>query len=148
MFFVDEIEKHGSRPWIWSDYLGKHRDEFLTRMPRKVMQSNWYYYQSFDLANMKARKSPHACELDGYGILEDGAYDQIPTGSNWNNDTNFFNTVRYCAGRIAPCRLKGFLQTPWCMTTPQNREKLLESIRQVVEAKRWWDETHLKGKGR
>ena len=139
MFFVNEVEKRGSRPWIWSDYLWKHRDRFLAQMPRTVMQSNWYYYESFDLAGMKAAKSPHACELEGYGILEDGGYDQIPTGSNWNNDTNFVNTVRYCAKAIAPCRLKGFLQTPWCKTTHENREKLFESIRQVVEAKRWWD---------
>ena len=147
-FFVNEVEKHGSRAWIWSDYLWKHRDEFTTRMPRKVMQSNWYYYQSFDLKDMKDRKSPHACELEGYGILEDGAYDQIPTGSNWNNDTNFFNTVRYCSERIAPCRLKGFLQTPWCMTKEENRGKLFESIRQVAEAKRWWETERNAGDGK
>jgi hypothetical protein len=112
------------------------------------MQSNWYYYQSFDLKDLKDRKSPHACELEGYGILEDGAYDQIPTGSNWNNDTNFFNTVRYCSERIAPCRLKGFLQTPWCMTKEENRGKLFESIRQVAEAKRWWETERNGGDGK
>ena len=143
-FFVNEVEKHGSRPWIWSDYLWKHRNEFITRMPRKVMQSNWYYYQSFNLPEMKAQKNPHACELEGYGILEDAAYDQIPTGSNWDNNTNFINTVQYCAKRIAPCRLKGFLQTPWRITKREHRESLLESIRQVAQAKRWWDEVHTK----
>ena len=108
------------------------------------MQSNWYYYQSFNLPEMKAQKNPHACELDGYGILEDAAYDQIPTGSNWDNNTNFINTVQYCAKRIAPCRLKGFLQTPWRITKREPRESLLESIRQVAQAKRWWDEVHTK----
>ena len=72
------------------------------------------------------------------------AYDQIPTGSNWDNSTNFINTVQYCAKRIAPCRLKGFLQTPWRMTKREHRESLLESIRQVAQAKQWWDEVHTK----
>ena len=137
------------------DELRKAYREMLDGCLAHPAQWNWYAMWMIETSagvhigdlcfkGLESGKNPEI----GYGILEEGAYDQIPTGSNWNNDTNFFNTVRYCAERIAPCRLKGFLQTPWCMTTPQNREKLLESIRQVVEAKRWWDETHLKGKGR
>lgn len=139
-FLVSEVEKGGARAWIWSDALWNHRKEFLSRMSPNVLQSNWYYYPSFDLAKMRAEKNPHACELEGYGILEEHGFDQVPTGSSWDNPSNFVNTVRWCRDRIAPNRLKGFMQTPWKKTTPEWRTRILESIEQTVEAKKLWEE--------
>jgi len=50
LFFVEQVERAGVRPWIGSDYLWDHLDEFAERMPRSVVQSNWYYDPNFDLA--------------------------------------------------------------------------------------------------
>ena len=46
-FFVKQVERRGARPWIWSDYAWKHGEEFLKRMPKSVLQSNWYYGKEF-----------------------------------------------------------------------------------------------------
>ena len=139
-FLVAEVEKGGARAWIWSDAAWNHPKEFYSRMSPNVLQSNWYYYPSFDIAAMKAAKSSHAVAPETYLTLERHGFDQVPTGSNWDNPSNMVNTVRFCRGRIGPSRLKGFLQTPWKMTTPKDRERILASIDQLVEAKKIWEE--------
>ncbi len=40
LWFVKVVEKRGARPWIWSDWMWAHPDEFLRRMPKSVLQSN------------------------------------------------------------------------------------------------------------
>lgn len=125
LFLVDCVEKHGARAWIWSDYIWHHRDEFLQRMPQKVLQSNWYYGADFDE------------EIDyvrAYLDLEAHGYDQIPTGSNWSTPANFGPTVDFCSERIAPQRLIGFLQTTWRPTLEEFRAAHLEAISQVGQA--------------
>ena len=42
----------GSRAWVWSDYVWQHPEAFYAKMPKWVVQSNWYYLAEFgpDLA--------------------------------------------------------------------------------------------------
>ena len=47
LFLCGEVEKKGVRPWIWSDYFWHFPDLFLERMPKSVLQSNWYYGTAF-----------------------------------------------------------------------------------------------------
>lgn len=104
LFLVGEVEKKGARAWIWSDYEWEHPDMFFDKMPKSVLQSNWYYGQTF---------SPENRYVKAYLDLEEHGYDQIPTGSNWTTPDNFEGTVRFCREHIAPERLIGFLQTVW-----------------------------------
>ncbi len=121
LFLVGEAQKAGGRPWIWSDYLWHHPKEFFARMPREVLQSNWYYGTDFgDNAMVKAYD-----ELDARG------YDQIPTASNHSHPENFRLTVDYCTRHLAPQRLLGFLQTPWRPTIEKYRQHHLAAIAQV-----------------
>jgi len=137
-FFIDEVKKGGARPWIWADYMWKHQDRFLAEMPKDVLLSNWYYYKPFDLLALWNDKEHQTwfTELDAYGLIDMEGYDQVPTGSNWDNDANFSNTVAYCSRNIAKKNLKGFLQTPWAQTTEKNKSKILAAIDQAVVAKR------------
>ena len=80
LFLVQEVEKGGARAWIWSDYVWHHPELFYRKMPKSVVQSNWYYDAKFDPQNARAKAFR---ELDEHG------YDQIPTGSNWSSPTNF-----------------------------------------------------------
>ncbi len=125
LLLVAEVEKAGARPWIWSDYVWHHPQAFYQRMPKSVVQSNWYYEAKFDEAN--ARAKPFR-ELDEHG------YDQIPTGSNYYNSTNFGSLARECRQRLAPERLLGFLQTPWKATLEKHRQRHLQAIEQVAQA--------------
>ncbi len=131
LFLVDEVEKKGVRAWIWSDYEWEHPDMFFEKMPKSVVQSNWYYGQTFDLENRYVK---------AYLELEQHGYDQIPTGSNWTTPDNFEGTVRFCLEHIAPERLIGFLQTVWHPTLEVVRHKHEEAINQVKRAKEMFDE--------
>lgn len=134
MFFVKTVEERGVRPWIWSDYYWNHPEEFLARMPKSVLQSNWYYGASFDIEppdetgpgrNVRRFVQP-------YIDLDKAGFDQIPTGSNWSSDLNIGGTVDFCRENISPERLKGFLIAPWYFTLPDWQWKLLDAVDQIA----------------
>lgn len=124
-FMVEQVENAGARPWIWSDYIWEHKDLFLKKMPKSVVQSNWYYDTKFD-------KSIRYVEA--YHDLAENGYDQIPTGSNWTCPDCFGKTVEYCRAQIGGERLLGFLQTSWKPTLEACRQRHSEAIDQVKAA--------------
>ena len=138
-FFVDRVEKCGSRSWVWSNYLWHKPEAFFKKMPKSVLQSNWYYDEKFD-----EKLTPVKAYLD----LEADGYDQVPTGGFYRKDgtgeKSIRNTVEFCAAHIADPRLYGFLQTVWAPTTEDNRESILKAIRLAGEAKNWFDKDHNK----
>lgn len=128
-FYIDVIEKRGVRPWMWSDYIWRHEEEFIKKMPKSVLQSNWYY-GSFSDATY-----PHKTYIDAYLKLEENGFDQVPTGSNWSYVANFPEMVEFCKNSINPERLVGFLQTVWEPTVKKRRYRHLEAIDLVREGK-------------
>jgi hypothetical protein len=130
LFFVEQVEKGGVRPWVWSDYVWDHPDLFYARMPHSVLQSNWYYRPAFDKA-----EGDDACRVRAYRELEAHGYDQVPTGSNWTTPDNFKGTVAYSRRHIAPKRLLGFLQTVWKPTLEECRGQHMQAIQLVGKAR-------------
>ena len=123
-------EKHGMRPWIWSDYAWDHEEEFMRRMPRSVLQSNWYYGTHFE-----ASKNAHrVIRCKTFGRLSDAGFDEVPCGSNYESDENIGALVSYCDKNVAPERLKGYLMAPWFATLPYKEKKLLDAMDQVGAA--------------
>ena len=120
-------EKHGMRPWIWSDYAWDHEEEFMRRMPRSVLQSNWYYGTHFE----SSKNAHRVIRCKTFGRLSDAGFDEIPCGSNYESDDNFGALVAYCGKTVAPERLKGFLMAPWFVTVPSKEKKLLDAVNQV-----------------
>src|SRR5688572_8738037 len=94
-------------------------------MPRRVLQSNWYYGDKF-AEDVKAVRM--------YRELEDHGYDQVPTLSNWSNNVNIAGTVEYCRRHVKPERLKGFLLAPWHPTLAEKRDVHLAAIDQFARA--------------
>ncbi len=123
LFFVKTVEKLGMRPWIWSDFYWHHPEDFLKRMPRSVLQSNWYYGAAFEHAKGRAKDIVQA-----YVDLDKAGFEQMPCGSNWSCDENFGNTVRFCSKNVSAKGLKGYLMAPWYFTVPLHREKVLQGI--------------------
>lgn len=132
-FFVDETEKRGVRPWIWSDYGWRQPELFFKKMPKSVLQSNWYYDTEFDLSKMN---EPASTYLKFYDDLEKYGYDQVPTGGNWTNDTNMEDTVRYCKRVVNPDRLLGFMTAPWLPNMDICLGRHTEAIDQIKNAKK------------
>jgi hypothetical protein len=118
-FLIDAVEKAGARPWIWSDYIWHHPEVFLQKMPKSVLQSNWYYAADF---------GENVSYVKAFLDLEAHAYDQVPTGSNWSCPENFSRLVAYSRNHIAPERLFGFLQTSWKPTLRARRLRHLEAV--------------------
>ena len=135
LFFVKTVEKSGMRPWIWSDYGWHHHDLFFQRMPKSVLQSNWYYASSFDTAKLPEFA---AMRVKFYEELDKAGFDQVPTGSNWSCDDNFAHTVEYCRRSCTSGHLQGFMTAPWFFTLPGWEQKLLQAADQVgVEIAKW-----------
>src|SRR2546421_2647337 len=110
-----QVEGKGVRPWIWSDYVWNHDEEFYKEMPRSVLQSNWYRDPVRGPAksvyggviNMDVE-----CVRD-YVDLDKAGFDQLPTVSNWETPENISGTIRFCREHLSKERLKGFFLTPW-----------------------------------
>lgn len=125
--------KAGMRPWIWSDYIWHHKQEFLSKMPKDVLQSNWFYGDSFKTGEPLAKG--HECNrVDAYLELEKAGFDQVPTGSNWSCDANLRGTVDFCRRHVSPSRLKGFMMAPWFFPDPRWEDKLMDACRLGREA--------------
>ena len=129
LWFAKVTEKAGCRPWIWSDYVWKHKDEFLNRMPKSVLQSNWYYGGFFGVPKSGERSA----NVAAYEWLEKAGFDQVPTGSNWSCDTNFSGTVKFCDAICRPELLKGYMMAPWTRTFAIHEEKSMQAIAQMAE---------------
>ena len=122
-WFVKEVEKHGSRAWIFSDY-GWHHDGFVDKCPKSVLQSNWYYNedaQGYDIDKMKDWFKP---KLRLFADLDKAGFDQVPCPSNWvspklkasgrkDNIDCAGDVVKFCRANISAARLKGFMMASW-----------------------------------
>ncbi len=126
-FLRQAVERTGSRPWIWSDYIWKHQDDFCRQVPASVLQSNWYYGTKFAQETAERQAA-----VEAYAVLDAHGYQQIPTASNFSSPDNFRLTVEHCR-RLNPAGLLGFLQTPWYPTIAAYRERHLAAIDQVHE---------------
>jgi len=130
-FYFAEVEKKNVRPWIWSDYAWHHPDIFFRKMPKSVLQSNWYYGNTFDPDKLE---EPNKTYVELYHKLEAQGYDQIPTGSNVTNDLNMEATVDYCKHIIDKSRLSGFMTAPWKPTMSLCLDVHREAINQIGRA--------------
>lgn len=129
-FFRREVEKNGMRAWIWADYIWHHEKEFLDRMDRGVLQSNWYYYNS--MTKPTNHPKPETClkYIACYEKLDKAGFEQIPCGSICECDENIGEMVPWCRAHISKERLKGFLMAPWCAYGPS---KGCKTVRESYE---------------
>ena len=135
LWFVKTAEKYGMRSWIWTDCNRKNPEVFYKRMPRDVIQSNWYYGLNFADRSEKIGNADRSKKrLQYYIDFDKAGFEQIPCGSNWYNDGNFPQLSRFCRGKLSKRTLRGMLMAPWFKTMPENRGKLLSAAKEVQEA--------------
>jgi hypothetical protein len=126
-FFLDLVRAKNSRPWIWSDYVWNHHDVFFENMPKDVIQSNWYYGM-----DLKVQENPGKSYVD----LDRAGFDQIPTGSTWEDLENMNHTVEFCSKHCDAKRILGYFDAPWRPTLPEVRETHLRAIDQIRRARK------------
>jgi len=120
-FLFSECEKHGARPWVWSDYYWNFPDLFEKHMPRSVLQSNWYYgtFMDFDRSREEYRA------IRTYEELERLGYDQIPTCASYKCKHNAYQTVAHAQKVISSRHLLGIMSAPW-MPIRENQSVFLK----------------------
>jgi hypothetical protein len=154
LWFVEQVESRGSRPWIWSDKIWHNTSEFMARMPKDVIQSNWYYSANFDADIDRAEATKKGIDLSlppaerkettpvhAYMDLEAGGWDQIPAGSNDVVASNFPDTVTWTQQNLRRERVLGFMQTTWRPMMPEYRPAFEEAIEKIAEGKARYDES-------
>ena len=134
-YLLDCVEKNNAQAWIWSDYIWNHTDEFLAKMPKTVVQNNWYYSNKFtDLDE----KNEHRVRC--YDILDAHGYDQIPAGSVFSYKDNFHKLAEYSKEHISKEHLIGMMQTVWERVDDgwMDRQAMVEES--IAETKKWFEE--------
>ncbi len=136
-YLVDQTEKNGSKAWIWSDYMLWHYPEqFYKKMPKSVVQSNWYYRTQFT-ADSKRVKYYIDLSKAGYEQIPAGGYLTGPYFANYKSpELNIGGTVEFCKNHVDDKLLLGFLQTWWGPTIEETRDRMLGGIRLLGEAEK------------
>lgn len=139
-FLFGECEKHGARPWVWSDYYWHNPDLFKKNMPKSVLQSNWYY-GSFTKDNVPENR---LISINTYIELDRLGFEQVPTPSTWSmpNGINQQQTLDFCRQNVSPELLKGYMTVPWARTW-RDREFYLKNDAHMfyVARKMYYPET-------
>jgi hypothetical protein len=120
-FFFNICEKLGMRPWVWADMCWHKADEYLERMPKSVLQSNWAY----NTVKRNPDGSYKEAHYQTYVTLEEHGFDQVPTSSTWSRWHNSKDTMLLSKEHIAQERLVGHMTASWFFTTKENIYSLL-----------------------
>ena len=133
-YFVDCVERNNARAWVWSDYIWNHTDEYLAKMPKTVIQNNWYYSNKFAELDEK-----YVIRLKSYELLDKHGFDQIPTGSNFSYPDNFELLTKFCKENISSEHLLGMMHTVWERVDNGWMEKHRSAEQNIADAKKWFE---------
>lgn len=146
---VGQVSMHGARPVMWADAVWTGREEFLKRMTKDVLLSNWYYRSDFSEAKLKwnaefEKTGGWGETVNGaaaFAVLDKAGFDQLPCSSNWCDDRANDAVVRYCRDHISPDRLKGFYTCSWEKSVPDEPDrphvsKTMRCIDQLADARK------------
>ena len=132
LFFVREVERHGARAWVWSDYLRHHEPEdFARRMPRSVVQSPWWYIGTFDPEkNLPTKAMIRLAKL---------GYDVVPCSSNcYSHPDAMALLVDFCRRTFDPAHVLGFQMAPWLEMNAVFEKRWGESADLLAAARSRW----------
>ncbi|MBR4994894.1 MAG: family 20 glycosylhydrolase [Alistipes sp.] len=149
LHIVREVEKHGSRPWMWCDF-GWNSDEFYERCPKSVIQQNWFYDECHGGFDPETNTTSDAKILKAFKKLDDAGFDQVPCGTNWigwgrrelglDADDVIGKLVKFGRENISKEHLLGFMMGTWeiyawpNMTREEHFQKIFEGIDLFEEA--------------
>jgi len=137
LFFIcKECEKHGARPWMWSDYFWEPENEqiFLKNMSKSILQSNWYYDTFTEWPEDHPKR--YGFRIKTYEIFNEMGYDQVPTSSTYQKQLNSYQTLAFCKDRLDPAHLKGFMTAAWCRTTKDETLYFMNDAYRLYAARR------------
>ena len=139
-YYFGEVEKLGLTPWVWADACWDKGEGYLTRMPKSVLQSNWYYerFNTYSPTSRQGRAIATYEELSAHGFR------QVPCCSCWDQagSTNVMQTLAFCRDRVDPASIAGYMVAPWKRVSPMMEYPLKNDAHVLYEArKKYYPET-------
>ena len=138
LFLAGECEKHGARAWIWSDYMIRHEETFLAKMPKSIVQSNYYYHP---FVNVPPSDWRHKW-IKAYRTLEEQGFDQIVVPSTWDSNHCSLSTCGFCREHLTSDHFLGIMSASWEATTNRMLYSLYNDAHQLyLGRKEFYPET-------
>lgn len=134
-FFFDVCEKVGARPWVWAGtpWNEKLRKEYFERMPKSVLQSNFWY----NAIRKEPDGSYRRIEYETYCMLEREGFDQVPCCSTFEGyQESALETMQLGKEEIHPDRLVGYVTASWVFTRENEQYRMLNDALKFGLAKK------------
>ncbi len=142
-FLVDCVEACGARAMMWSDYARHRPEEFLAKIPRSVVQCNWYYFSRY-AEDYTTLDEEAMIRVRPFHLLAEAGIDQLPTASTEYDESALTCMAEYLATHIDNSHILGFMQTTWADTTARSADFLTASAKATGRAREAY-ETAIKG---
>ncbi|MBR6587628.1 MAG: hypothetical protein IKK82_09420 [Kiritimatiellae bacterium] len=147
-FYAKCLEKHNSRPWMFSNPGTRDPKEFYARLPKSFLHSPWSYAESFAVPKGPADSDHSRSEV--FTVMGDNGFDLVPCGSVWCgsklkargmtvNIKNYPNLAMFCKKHIPTNRLAGFFMVPWCTSTKESDFKFMAGCDMTDVARAWFE---------
>lgn len=143
LYIIKEVESHGARAWMWSDY-GWYHPEFFTRCPKSVIQLDWYYDECNGGFDPATNHTDDYARLIEFWNLEKEGFDQIPCGTHWvgygrreagvDADDVIGRLVKLGREVVSKDHLYGFMMALWSACTTEGMEDMMHGIDLFSEA--------------
>lgn len=133
-YLVDCVERNNARAWVWADYIWNHTDEYLAKMPKTVVQNNWYYSNKFEDADER-----YAERLKSFELLDKHGFDQVPAGSTYSYADNLEKLTKYSKEHVSPENLMGMMHTVWERIDEGWMDKHKLAEKNIADAKKWFE---------
>lgn len=159
-FLCDTVSGLGAKPWIWADICCEHPEEFKKRFDTdEVILSPWYYF-AFKREHFKKIIDAGQANIDFYAntfpynkmdltyIEEDPGYVKmredminsaplgyglVPCFSNWGKSPwNAPDMIEMYKEKAPEC-IRGFMVAPWCKTTNECVDEIIDNIHTMDE---------------
>ena len=144
---VNCAEEMNARAWVWSDPIWYNPDEFVRKMPKSVIQCNWYYGANFGNTPGELPSDHSTNCLGCFDLLDQHGFDQMPTGSNcYGAEQNLLDMTKFCWDHLDHDRFLGLMDAPWGTVRRQAKERQDRSAVHLGEARAWFEEQEKESK--
>lgn len=132
-YLLDVCEKVGTRPWVWADKAWYEPEEFVEKMPKSVLLSNFWYIPFKKLPDGTYDRP----EINLFQMFNEHGFDQLPCMSFFNGHvTNAQEMMEVGKEKISPEHLLGYMTAPWHRAEDVAKFQLLDDAYRFGKAKR------------
>ena len=134
------VEGAGCTPWVWTSPALDEKDMkvYLERMPKSVLQSNYFYNRFKKLPDGKYAHQ----FINVYTLLDEHGYKQVPCVSTCEGYSMCaYETMEMFKNEINDANIVGFMTAPW--HNPRSSEEYIlkyDALKFGLAKKEWYPE--------